>query len=278
VSTTLEAAQGSITVFPTLARVRGAIEVRFDWTAAEAASGFEQGAVHLVRAVLDRQMRDLAKRASADMRLMLAATPYFSRDELIDLLLQLSCRRACFGDAEPPRSREAFEAAVDRGRADLAERLEGAMTEVGAWMGEARNVRRLLEDPRARAYGAAAEETQAHLTRLLSAQRLPGLSEDWLRQISRYLKAEERRWQRTLARGGESAQILADLGQWTSRIAALEERAAAELRRPAGLEEIGLWLEEYRVSLYAQELKTRGPVSAARLAQREAGLAAWFAR
>ena len=278
VSTTLEAAQGSITVFPTLVRVRGAIEVRFDWTAAEAASGFEQGAVHLVRVVLDRQMRDLAKRASADMRLMLAATPYFSRDELIDLLLQLSCRRACFGDAEPPRSREAFEAAVDRGRADLAERLEGAMTEVGAWMGEARNVRRLLEDPRARAYGAAAEETQAHLTRLLSAQRLQGLSEDWLRQISRYLKAEERRWQRTLTRGGESAQILADLGQWTSRIAALEERAAAELRRPAGLEEIGLWLEEYRVSLYAQELKTRGPVSAARLAQREAGLAAWFAR
>jgi ATP-dependent helicase HrpA len=228
--------------------------------------------------MLDRQMRDLAKRASADMRLMLAATPYFSRDELIDLLLQLSCRRACFGDAEPPRLREAFEAAVDRGRADLAERLEGAMTEVGAWMGEARNVRRLLEDPRARAYGAAAEETQAHLTRLLSAQRLPGLSEDWLRQISRYLKAEERRWQRTLTRGGESAQILADLGQWTSRIAALEERAAAELRRPAGLEEIGLWLEEYRVSLYAQELKTRGPVSAARLAQREAELAAWFAR
>jgi hypothetical protein len=44
------------------------------------------------------------------------------------------------------------------------------------------------------------------------------------------------------------------------------------------LEELRLWIEEYRVSLYAQELKTRVPISAARLGEREAEILAWFSR
>ena len=70
----------------------------------------------------------------------------------------------------------------------------------------------------------------------------------------------------------------AELDDWSSRSAALEELAASELRRAPGLEELRLWIEEYRVSLYAQELKTLVPISASRLEQREAEIRAWFAR
>lgn len=274
----LELPQGAVSVFPTLKQIGGAIEVRFEWSAAEAAQSFAEGAVRLARTMLDRQMRDLAKLAVADMRLLLAASAYFGRDALIDLLLQLSCRRACFADLDPPRTRDAFESAVDRGRADLHEMLERAIAEVGGWLSEARNLRRLLEDPRARAHHEAAAETQSHVTELLRPDRLEALSPDWLRQVTRYLKAEERRWQRIFARGGEPAPILAEIEAWTSRIASLEGRAASELRRPPGLEELRLWIEEYRVSLYAQELKTRVPISAARLGGREAEILAWFSR
>jgi len=208
----------------------------------------------------------------------LAASAYFGRDALVDLLLQLSCRRACFADLDPPRTRDAFESAVDRGRADLHEMLERAIAEVGGWLSEARNLRRLLEDPRARGHREAAGETQAHLTELLRPDRLQALSPDWLRQVTRYLKGEERRWQRIFARGGEPAPILAEIEAWTSRLASLEGRAASELRRPPLLEELRLWIEEYRVSLYAQELKTRVPISAARLGEREAEILAWFSR
>jgi ATP-dependent helicase HrpA len=270
--------QGSVTVFPTLRRVQGAIEVRFEWSAAEAARSFAGGAVHLARVMLDRQVHDLAKLAAADVRLLLAAASYFGRDALIDLLLQLACRRACFGDLDPPRTRAGFESAVDRGRADLHEMLEQAIAEVGEWLAEARTVRRLLEDPRARAQPLAAEETQAHLAELLRPQRLESLSLDWLRQVARYLKAEERRWRRIFARGGESPHVLDELEAWSSRALDLGRRAASELRRPPGLDELELWIEEYRVSLYAQELKTRVPISSARLAQQEAQIKAWLAR
>ena len=44
------------------------------------------------------------------------------------------------------------------------------------------------------------------------------------------------------------------------------------------LDELQGWIEEYRVSLYAQELKTLGPISAARLEQRAAEIEAWLTR
>jgi ATP-dependent helicase HrpA len=113
---------------------------------------------------------------------------------------------------------------------------------------------------------------------MMRPDRLQALSPDWLRQVTRWLKAEERRWQRIFARGSESPQVLAELQAWSSRMASLEERAASELRRPPELEELRLWIEEYRVSLYAQELKTRITISAARLAEREAEVLAWFSR
>jgi ATP-dependent helicase HrpA len=277
-SAALDVPQGSVAVFPALRRSRGAVEIRFEWSAAEAAQSYAQGAVHLARAMQGAQARDLAKRVAADVRLHLAASSYFAREELIELLLQLSFRRACFADASPPRTREAFEAAVDRGRADAHGMLEQAIAEVGGWLTEARSVRRMLDDPRARVHAKAAEETRRHLEELFRPRSLEALSEDWLRQVPRYLKAEERRWQRIFARGEESPQILAELDAWSARAAALEELAASELRRPPTLAEFKLWVEEYRVSLYAQELKTRGPISSARLTEREAQMRAWFAR
>ena len=44
------------------------------------------------------------------------------------------------------------------------------------------------------------------------------------------------------------------------------------------LDELQNWIEEYRVSLYAQELKTLGPISSARLEQRAADIESWLNR
>jgi ATP-dependent helicase HrpA len=139
-------------------------------------------------------------------------------------------------------------------------------------------VRRLLDDPRARTLAEAAQESRTHLERVLDAAFLRSLSADWLRQVPRWLRGEERRWQRALARGSEPAPLLAELREWERRCESLGSQAGAELRRPAELDALRLWIEEYRVSLYAQDLKTVGPVSAARLAERATALEAWLAR
>jgi len=213
----LELAQGAVQVFPTLARQRDAIVVRFEWSAAEAAQSWRQGAVHLARSMLERQARELAKAIGADARLLLGAAPYLTGNELKEVLLHLVFRRACFNDGEPPRSRAAFEAAVEAGRAQLHPALEHIGSMAGGWFAQARAVRRLIDDPRARSHAAAAQETQAHLARLLSAASIEPLPADWLRQMPRYLKAESgggsacspavrsRRRSRTRSRSGRRA-------------------------------------------------------------------------
>ena len=71
-----------------------------------------------------RQARDLEKRIGGNAQLLLSAVPYFTRDALVETLLDLVFRRACFAAAEPPRERAAFDAALDRGRAELHSSLE----------------------------------------------------------------------------------------------------------------------------------------------------------
>jgi len=265
-------------VYPALVRLGTALNVRFDWSAAEAARSYRDGAVALARIMLYAHARDLEKRIGGNAQLLLSAVPYFTRDALVDTLLDLVFRRACFAEAEPPRERAAFEAALDRGRAELHSTLEEIASIAAGWFAQARDVRRLLDDTRARVLAEAAVESRAHLERVLDAAFLRSLSPDWLRQVPRWLRAEERRWQRALARGAEPAQALAELREWTRRWNSLAEQADAELRRPPELDALRLWIEEYRVSLYAQDLKTAGPVSAARLAERAAEVAAWLAR
>jgi ATP-dependent helicase HrpA len=101
---------------------------------------------------------------------------------------------------------------------------------------------------------------------------------DWLRQVPRYLKAELRRWQRNSVRGSEPKHIVQEIERWSARYQELEKRLDAELRFTPKLVEFRFWIEEYRVSLYAQELKTLGPISAARLEQRAAEIDSWLRR
>ena len=184
---------------------------------------------------------------------------------------------ACFGADEAPRTRAEFERKVERGRERVYPSLE-ANDRRWPRAGSRRRARYACSCPmRATArFEDSAAETRAHLQQLLNAAVLQTAPPDWLRQLPRYLKAEQRRWQRNAVRGSEPAPILRELRRWSTRLQDLDKQLDAELRFIPQLDELRFWIEEYRVSLYAQELKTLGPISAARLEQRAAEIDAWL--
>ncbi len=276
----LEHAWGTCHVFPALERREQGFWVVFEWSRPEADRRWARCAVELAQSLLGELARGLAKQVTADAALILAATPHMKGEELRRTMLHLTFRRACFEDGAPPRERAPFLAAVERGRARLYPALEELRADVLDWLTAARAVRRAFEDPRigAGTGAAAAAESRRHLDRLLAPAVLADVPPDWLRQWPRYLKAEERRWQRIQARGGEPAEILREIESWAARAEALAGQGAAQGRWHPEIEELRWWIEEYRVSLYAQELKTRGPVSAARLEQRAAQIEDWLSR
>ena len=277
-SVPLAVAQGTVRVYPTLAKGSRGLEVRYEWSAAEAGRNWRESAPQLARNMLGSQARDLAKIVAGNASLLLAASPYARSDELIEALLQMAFRRASFGDDAAPRSKAAFDDAVDQGRARLHPSLAEISADAQRWFAEARNVRRALDDPGSARSADAVQESHEHLRRLLNAAALESLPAEWLRQLPRYLKAEERRWQRNAVRGGEPAHIVQELRTMTQRHLSLAKRAGEELRWIPQLDELQYWIEEYRVSLYAQELKTVGSVSAARLDARAAEIEAWLTR
>jgi ATP-dependent helicase HrpA len=276
--TALSLEQGTLQVYPTLMRRGASLQVQYEWSAAEAQRTWREGAARLARTMLGALARDLAKSIAGSTQLLLSASPYINGDELTDVLLQLGFRNACFGETDAPRTRAAYESAVEGGRERLYPSLEAASAMVSGWLKEAATVRQALEDPRIRLLSDAAEETRRHLRRLLSHGAIESVSSDWLRQLPRYLKAEQRRWQRNAVRGGESPAIARELQQWSGRYQDLERQLGAELRWMPKLEEFRFWIEEYRVSLYAHELKTLAPISAARLSDRAAEIEAWLDR
>jgi ATP-dependent helicase HrpA len=276
--TAIEVGGGWVRVHATLAVGDRGIEVLYEWSAAEALRRLGRGATSLARLVLAAQARDLSKRVLSDSRLLLAASPYFQSEALLDLILHLAFRRACFGEAPPPASRDAFNTAVDLGRERVYAALDEIMALVRTWFSAARAVRGSLEDPRSRSNAHRAAQTQAHLRRLFDWHKLVYLSDDWIRQLPRYLKGEERRWQRLLARGGEPAGIAEEIDRWSGRADELQGRVLRELRWLPLLDELDGWIEEYRLSMYAQELRTLGAVSAARLETRAAQIEAWITR
>jgi ATP-dependent helicase HrpA len=86
-----------------------------------------------------------------------------------------------------------------------------------------------------------------------------------LNHLPRYLQAQNRRIQRFAQHPARDARHAAQVAQWWDRY---RERAEAERRAggvSAALEAFRWLLEELRVSLFAQELRTPTPVSLKRV-------------
>ena len=82
-----------------------------------------------------------------------------------------------------------------------------------------------------------------------------------MQHLPRYLRALERRYTRHLEAPGRDARHAAQVAQWWTRF---RERADSERGRgglPPKLASFRWLLEELKVSLFAQELRTPFPVS-----------------
>ena len=82
-----------------------------------------------------------------------------------------------------------------------------------------------------------------------------------MQHLPRYLKALERRYVRHLEAPGRDARHAVQLAQWWMRYREREESERANGTRSAKLAAFRWLLEELKVSLYAQELRTPFPVS-----------------
>jgi ATP-dependent helicase HrpA len=188
--------------------------------------------------------------------------------DLLDDIVGLAFERAYLDDAWEVRDADAFRQVRELGRP----RLGPAMIEVSELaagiLSQAHDLRARLAHTRQANWQASVADMGEQLDRLVYRGFL--LATDWthLQQLPRYLKGIAMRLEKLAVAAARDRQLMDEMaplaGEWLQR----HEAAAARGVVDARLDEIRWLLEELRVSLFAQSLKTAVPVSVKRIRKR----------
>jgi ATP-dependent helicase HrpA len=229
----------------------------------------ERGSARLIRLVMARDLkpmrRDLAVNVQGEMVYKnLAAHPLLNPElkagrDLRDDLLDRTVMTVFLDGREPLRSAAEFDARIAGARGgmglpaqELSRTVQSSLERLGR-----------IQAALGKALAPAAADIRAQLAWLAPAGFLLTTPWERLREFPRYLQAIEQRLEKLPLNPRRDAQLAAEIAPLETRY---RERVKAERGlKPPGDDEFRWLLEEFRVSLFAQALKTRVPVSARRL-------------
>ena len=216
------------------------------------------GVLRLLVIAFRERLRDIEKGLAKDMTLA----------ALKDDILSAALERTFLADSLPMRQAE-FAQRVQEGRSRLNLIAQEMQRLAATILAERAQVQKRVVAMQ-KAYPQAAEDVKQHNERLLQAGFLARIPWQRLQHFPRYLKAAALRLDKLRAdpqRDAQRAAEITPLEQAWRRELVARARLGGASSTAAELEQFGWLLEELRVSLFAQELKTPVPVSSKRLAK-----------
>ena len=257
--------------YPALVDEGDSAGLRVYATPPEARASHLRGSVRLIRLAMAREFkslrRDLAVNVLGEVTYArLGAHPLLDQDlttgrDLREDLLDRIVATVFLDGKEPLRSKAAFEARIATHRAGIGLPAQELSRSVQSSLERLSRVQSALPG----ATAACAADIRAQLAWLVPAGFLLVTPWERLREFPRYLQAIEQRLEKAGRDPRRDAQLAAQVMPLESRY---RERVRAERGAlPPAEDEFRWLLEELRVSLFAQQLRTRVPVSARRLTQ-----------
>jgi ATP-dependent helicase HrpA len=173
------------------------------------------------------------------------------------------------------RDRQSFESCYEAGRGRLFAIHEQTVELVAGLLADYQAIRKQLSGLNNLNLIASVQDIQQQLDGLVYQGFLQEVPVEWLHQYPRYLKAIRLRMDKlrsgAQARDRQCMQQMSELsGRWQIRDRQAREKGVVDPR----LQQVRWELEELRISLFAQEVKTIHPVSVKRIDKlwRELGL------
>lgn len=257
----------TLLAYPTLIDQGEAIGLCTVETAERAAGLHVEGVLRLATITQGSKLQDQIKFASDGDQLRLLYSPFGKPSELAQQL-------AAYAVAEvyrprivdyPPRSSAAFDALLAAGRDELSAALTGAAATVLSILKSAQQLRLELDKLAANCppgWEPALRQTQEQWRDLLPSSFVKHTPAEWLPHLPRYLNAA-----RTRLRKLDEGKVDRDKSLAAQLASRLEpfRRFAADAPPNQEITAYRWMIEEWRVSLFAQELGTSIPVSEKRL-------------
>ncbi len=251
-----------LTGYPALEDDGDSVSIRLFDTPEAAESAMRAGVRRLLRLALNPQMKQLEKSLPGFTQTAILLRAVANPDDLKEDLLTAITDRAFIGDDELPRTTKEFATQKDRARARLAAVSDGACRILATIAADYQAIQaRLAAKPPA----SVAADIREQLANLVYKGFLTATPWEQLQHLPRYLKATVRRLEKL------PGAVERDT-RWTAAVRELwqDHQKRLEKHRKEGISDPELgkfrWMiEELRVSMFAQELKTPYPVSVKRL-------------
>jgi ATP-dependent helicase HrpA len=227
---------------------------------AEASKRHRAGLLRLFRIQLREQVKFLEKNLNGMTQMSMLFMPLGTQEMLRDQIIDAALAQACLMDPWPDNAEKFAERKLaGKGRLGLLaqEVARLALTILTEWAALQRKL------PQAKAHTATYADLQQQIGALVTKTFLRDTPGAQLAHYPRYLKAAMARIDKLRADPARDARLLADLTPLQTQFQrAVVARKGVEDER---LTEFRWLLEELRVALFAQELRTPSPVSVKRL-------------
>ncbi len=256
-----------LAVYPAVEDRTGGVALVEARSAAQAEVISRAGMVRLAMLSLPQQAKYVAKRMADDRELVLLSRGLPLSGSIADALTRRTFRE-CFlpADVAIPRSGQAFSALLESRRPQLSDVADRLVSIVTSTLAEWREIRTLLEKLRSTSFADAVADVNAQLKGLLPPDFVEAVPRPWFDHLPRYLKAVLRRLERLPANSRRDAELALKVKPFTAGMGALLAQLTGPVVPPE-LVQLRWMIEEFRVSLFAQELKTAMKVSDKRLAE-----------
>ena len=163
-----------------------------------------------------------------------------------------------------PTDAEAFNASLEQ-RGHYAEAVEQVLTLSLELLQRHHAIRKTLKGQLNLAWANVYQDIGGQLDRLMHKQFLAQKEWQQLTHVPRYLKAIEARLQRFKSQIAKENAAVQELRDWQKKIDTAQSQCLPYTPECQALNEFVWSIEEYRVSLFAQQLGTQKPISAKRL-------------
>ena len=257
-----------LSLYPALLDRGASVSLRLLETPAAAARATRRGVLRLAMLRLSQQRRVVEAAIRADRELLLRYRGIGSLVTLNEDVAFAAFTDTMLPETRPvPRSREAFEAALEACRADVVEIGEGLARQLREVLGLHAQIHEKLRTLRLRLPAACVSDIEAQVKALVHPQMLSDMPARWRARLPTYLGAVVVRLDKLAQGHARDADYTAEIARQYARLTAWRE-AHGDAQLSASIEEFRWLIEELRISLFAQQLGTTVKVSARRLDER----------
>ncbi|MEP7329133.1 MAG: DUF3418 domain-containing protein, partial [Betaproteobacteria bacterium] len=255
-----------LTGYPALVDAADSVSLMLLDTETAAAQATRGGVLRLMRRELRDAIARFEKGGSGFTAAALHLKTTIATDVLLADVLAAALDRALLADDPLPRNAQAYVETLKRARTRLPAVIEGAFRLLQAVAADVQALnQRLGTLPKTHARIGA--EVRAQRDALIYRGFFSATPWVQLEHLPRYVRALDRRLAKYAERPDRDAKHAVEVGRLWQQYAERAEREHKAGRHEPALEAYRWLLEELRVSLFAQELKTPFPVSFKRLAK-----------